>query len=839
MGSGEHTGHSAEPDRFAFADVEVDARAHRLSCGGREVAIEPKAFAVLKEFLTHPGQLLTRDQLLDAVWGHSYVTPATLNRIVAQLRKALGDDSETPRCIQTVHGLGYRFIAPLKSHSIETSPVLRFTPPARARLPERAEALIGREHDIEAIRLLMHENRLVTLTGPGGGGKTRAALEAARSVATDLADGVWLFDCTAQVDGEGLVRWLADVFDIRANVEAEMLLARLGDLLQIRRALLVFDNCERVAMPLGQIVARLLSACAELRILVTSQRRLNCAEETLYALPPLQVPPPGEWTTDDQVACLASISAVQLLLRRSRSSASGFVLTPANAAKVAEVCRRVSGLPLALELAAARLRLLSPEQLLARMDDHLLGLSEDNPHRPPRHQTLGALIGWSYALLSEREQALLCGLSVFAGGCTLGGAAAVGASFEPDEEQTLDLLCGLIDKSLLTVDADANPPRYRLLDSVRLFARERLTASGNEVRVRTAHLAHFVRLTERIYTEIRSNRFQLWFERTRREWTNLHVAFDFALARPELVEEALALVGNLFWYFRASTDYVQSAQWLEKALRASHAPSRDLARVLIASGMVLHFSKMHERAGERLRDGIALAKDQGDTSLAAVGEAILAFELATRGDCVAAETCVESVLAAATQCDDEWLRSNALLGRGIAYSINGRHRDAEASISEALDCLRLQEKSFEWAYTLVNRALQRFYLGDFSGAARDWLSDLEWFMPLQNWRGAAGCVEGTAYLAAERGEPAKTARFLAAAARVREWTGAPLFEQWEKAQKVAERKACEALGPEFERMQKEGASARFEDVVAEARAMLTEIASAQPGRTGESKLSGS
>jgi non-specific serine/threonine protein kinase len=829
---------SAIPATYAFAGVEVDAGAHRLSRDGREIAIEPKAFAVLLEFLSHPGQLLGRDQLLDAVWGHSFVTPATLNRIVAQLRRALADDSDAPRCIQTVHGLGYRFIAPLEHLQDKTASALRFAPPARARLPERTEPLIGRESDIEALTLMLRDHRLVTITGPGGVGKTQTALETARSIAVDFPDGVWLFDCTSQADGDALARWLAGMFDIHATTDADQLIARLGELLQTRQVLLVFDNCERVAEPLGRAVTSLLSTCADLHILVTSQQRLNCAGETLHGLPPLQVPPQGEWTTDAQIASLALIPAVRLLSLRSRSCASGFALTPTNAATVAEICRRVDGLPLALELAAARLRLLSPEQLLIRMESRLLSLSEDNPNRPARHQTLNALIEWSFALLSEREQSLLCGLSVFVGTCTLSGAGAVGAVFGLGEEQTLDLLGGLVDKSLLTVDAATNPPSYRLLDSVRLFAQRRLAASGNEMRVRTAHLAHFVQLTERIYTEIRGNRFQVWFERVRREWNNVHAAFDFALEQPGLVDGALALIGNLCWYFRGSTDYSQSVQWAEKALEASRAPSPNLARALVAAGVALHFSKAHERAGSRLREGIALARSTGDTWLAAAGEAILAFELATCGDFAGAETCAESVLVVAGQLDDAWLRSNALLGRGIAQSIADRHRDAEASISEAMDCLSSHGNSFQWAYTLINRALQRFYLGDLRGATQDWLADLEWFARFQNWRGVAGTVEGAAYLAAEYGESTNAARFLAAAARVREWTGAPLFEQWRNAQHIARRKSKEALGPEFEPAQQAGASARFEDVVMEARALLMAFA-AQPARTGVSKPSGS
>lgn len=837
MEKGRNTeGHTAT---YAFADVRVDARAHQLLRDGREMQVEPKAFSVLLEFLAHPGELLSRDQILDAVWGHGFITPATLNRLIAQLRKALADDIEHPRYIQTVHGLGYRFIAELKEQAKEASPALRFAPPPRARVPERAEPLVGRENDIKALKQMLQERRLVTITGPGGIGKTQAALEAARASANDFPDGVWLLDCTAQADRGALVRWLAGMFDINATAEAGELIAQLSDLLQTRRALLVFDNCERIADALGKAVAGLLSACAELHILVTSQRRLNCAGESLYGLPPLQVPPPGEWATDEQVACLASVPAMRLLLLRSQASASGFALTPANAATVAEICRRLDGLPLALELAAARLRLLSPAQLLVRMEARLLSLAEDNPSRPARHQTLNALIEWSFALLSEQEQSLLCGLSAFVGTCTLDGANAIGAAFSLDEQQTLDLLCGLVDKSLLVVDTHTNPPCYRLLDSVRLYAQARLAESGNEARVRTAHLAHFVQFTEHIYSEIRSNRYQLWFDRVRREWPNLHTAFDFALEQPGLVDDALALIGNLCWYFRGAHNYRQSAQWAERALQAQRTSSRHLARALVAAGVALHFSRVSEQAGTRLREGIALAKTEGDTWLAAAGEAILAFELATRGDLAGAEACVQSVLAAAEQLDDAWLRSNALLGRGIAQSMNDRHSEAVASISGALDCLASHGNSFQWVYTLINRALQRFYVGDLQGAAQDWLSDLDGSRTFQNSRAAAGCVEGAAYFAADRGDFAIAARFLGAAARVREWTGAPLFAQWRKAQERAERKARAALGVEFERVRQEGGSARFEDVATEARTLLADIAANQPARTGASSPSGS
>ncbi|WEN14162.1 winged helix-turn-helix domain-containing protein [Rhodanobacter sp. AS-Z3] len=827
MENRKHPIHPAASGAFAFANVLIDADAHRLTRDGRDITVEPKAFAVLLEFLAHPGQLLSRDALLDAVWGHNYVTPGTLSRIIAQLRRALADDSENPHCIQTVHALGYRFIASLQKPQVEGVPALRFSPSAQARLPQRTSPLIGRENDIEQLQQLLQNGRLVTVIGAGGIGKTQTALEVARRVAADFPDGVWLSDCTMLEDEIAVARGLAELFDIRVTMGAQELIERLGELLRERHLLLLFDNCERIAAPLGKLVEILLAACADVRVLVTSQHRLNCAGEGLFWLPPLEVPPLGEWATDEQVACLSQVPAMQLLLTRSRAFASSFALTPTNAHPVAEICRRLDGLPLALEIAAARLRLLSPQQLLARMDAHLLNLAETSPSRPARHQTLHALIAWSFTLLSEAELSLLGGLSVFAGACTLGGANAVGAVFGLVDEQVLDLLGSLVDKSLLAVDTTTNPPCYRLLDSVRLFAREKLAESGDEPCVRDAHLAHFVQLAEHANESIRGDRQQLWSERVRREWANLRVAFDHALSRPDGAESALALSGNLCWYLRMGGDYVESANWLDQALRAGRAQTRQRAQALIAIGIMNHQMQAHEQAGPQLREGIALAMKLGDLWLAGAGKAVLAFELATCGEFTEAGVCAESALSVAEAQGDPWLRSMALLSRGITHALNNRHRDAEACLGDAFDAVTSPSGDpFQKAYILINRALQRFYLGDLPGAAQDWLFDLDIFIGLQHWRGVAGCVEGAAYLASERGDAHCAARFLAAAAHLRELTQSPLMPQWRNAQVVAQRRSCEELGQTFEQVRRDGAGTRFEQIADEARALLEDIATA-------------
>jgi predicted ATPase/DNA-binding winged helix-turn-helix (wHTH) protein len=840
MASGKYSANQDKSAAFAFADVVVDAWAHRVTRDGREIAVEPKAFAVLLELLAHPGQLLSRDDLLDAVWGHSCVTPSTLSRVIAQLRRAMADDSARPRYIQTVHGLGYRFIAPVREQQPEQAPALRFATPARVRLPERAGPLIGREDDLDCLGRLLREARLVTIAGAGGIGKTQAALEVARRVTEDFPDGVWLLDCTSQTDGEGLARWLAGLFDIRVTADTDELMIRLGELLRARRVLLVFDNCERIAEPLGNTIETLLAGSVDPRVLVTSQHRLNCAGEMLYWLPPLDVPPAGEWITDEDIVRLSEVPAVQLLLVRSHASASSFALTPANALTVAEICRRLNGLPLALEIAAARLRLLSPEQLLDRMDAHLLGLAEASASRPARHQTLRALIEWSFALLSGRERSLLGGLSVFIGTCTLGGASAVGALFGMDDEQVLDVLGGLADKSLLVVDTATHPPSYHLLDSVRLFALKELAESGDEVRVREAHLAHFVHLAERVNAEIRGEHEQLWCDRVRRDWANLHAAFDYAMARPDRAEHALSLGGNLCWYFRMCANYGESARWLERALSVGLAPTRQRAQALIADGIMQHQSQVHERAQALLSEGIALAAQLGDTRLAGAGQAVLAFELATSGDIAGAEACAASAQTIAATQNDPWLRSLALLGRGIAFALDDRHFKAEACLGEAFDAVSAPNNgAYQPMYVLINRALQRYYLGRLPEAATDWLASIDAFAELGHWRGVAGCVEGTAYLSSERGELQRAARFQAAAARVRELTAAPLMPQWRKAQAATEQKVRDGLGPSLEQVRRNGAATRFEEIAAEARAVLAAMAADQPARTDASSPSGS
>lgn len=307
----------------------------------------------------------------------------------------------------------------------------------------------------------------------------------------------------------------------------------------------------------------------------------------------------------------------------------------------------------------------------------------------------------------------------------------------------------------------------------------RLGERADEPQIRQAQLAHCIDFTARVDAGIRSERQQLWIERALREHANLQAAFDFVLSQPERAEGAITLCANLCWYFRVRDEYHQASQWLEAALQATHAPTLDRAKALIANGLVHHHRTMHQRAVVLLQEGIELATQLGDDVLAASGQGVLAFELAGGGDFAGSEHCVEAALSVAGKLGSDWLRSVALLGRGVACAMRGEHGAAEAWMSEAAECVSAPDADvFQRGYVLINRALQRCQVGDVRAAAQDWLHMLDLSVALRHQRGMAGCIEGTAYLVLKQGDARCAAQLLAAAAFTRELTGAPLFPQW-------------------------------------------------------------
>lgn len=427
----------------------------------------------------------------------------------------------------------------------------------RTNLPIPLSALIGRADVVGAVCSELGTDRLVTLTGPGGVGKTRLAVETAGRLVDAFPDGVWLVEL-ATLDRQGDPRTSAELTDLVAAVlglrdDATTALFpstgpvssldRLTGALRTKQLLLVLDNCEHVTEPAAELVGRLLSAAPGLRILATSRQPLAVDGEQVWPVSPLEPPAPGAATE-----AVRDSSAVRLFLARASAAVPGFDLTTDNADAVATICRRLDGIPLALELAATRIRALGARELAARVDDRFRLLAGGNRGAPARQRTLRAMIDWSWELLTEAERVVLRRLSVHSGGCTIEAAETVCAGGGVRAREVLDLLARLVDRSLVVMTETADGPRYRLLESVAAYSHERLDEAGESERIRQLHRRYYTELAERAEPHLRTGQQRHWLHRLDTETANLHRALDEAIQHDES-ELALRLVNALGWYW--------------------------------------------------------------------------------------------------------------------------------------------------------------------------------------------------------------------------------------------------------------------------------------------------
>ena len=394
---------------YRCEDLQVDPPNRRLTRGGREIALEPKPFAVLLVLLGRADELVTRDELLDAVWGHRYVTPATLNRAMGLLRRAFDDDADKPRFILTVHGAGYRFIGAVERIAVAHGEArAHLGPPPIAQLPARLDPLIGRERELEQLCAMLAAHRAVTIIGPGGMGKTQCALEAGRLCAGQFPDGVWFFDLSPLERAQDWLTALAAALSV--PTAGAQVLPRIAAAMAGRQALLVLDNCDRLAVELGSLVFVLLRACPELKVLTTSQQRLDFVGEYLMWLPPLQMPPPADEARRMALGAIAATPAVALLLARAGAVQPAFALGHNNVADIVEICRRLDGMPLALELAAAQFATLSPADVRERLQQRFSLLASGSAGREPRHRRCARWSAGVMACSPRRSSGCCAGL---------------------------------------------------------------------------------------------------------------------------------------------------------------------------------------------------------------------------------------------------------------------------------------------------------------------------------------------------------------------------------------------------------------------------------------------
>ncbi|MFB7355732.1 BTAD domain-containing putative transcriptional regulator [Streptomyces gardneri] len=432
----------------------------------------------------------------------------------------------------------------------------------RGNLPAPLTDLIGRTEEVRRIGELLESERLVTLTGIGGVGKTRLALEVAARRAEDLPEGAWLVELSAARTGIDVQEAVAAVLELRDDVHApaRSLADRLTDAVAGRHMLLVLDNCEHVVEPVAELAARLLRAAPDLRVLATSQEPLTVTGEHTWPIPPLDLPGPGNDRPEES-------DAVRLFVARAAAAAPGFALDPGNTEAVTAICRRLDGIPLALEMAAARVRVMSVGDLADRLDDRFRVLAADLRGVPARQRTLRAMIDWSWGLLTDTEQVALRRLAVPAGGCTLAAAETVCAGETVRTEDVLGLLGRLVDRSLV-VHRDG---RYRLLESVAAYCLERLVESGDEQSVRDRHLTCYLGLAEHADPLLRGHRQRLWLQRMDAEAGNLRAALAYAVRRGH-ADTALRLANATAWFWFLRGRFAEARRSFDLALSTGGDP---------------------------------------------------------------------------------------------------------------------------------------------------------------------------------------------------------------------------------------------------------------------------
>lgn len=582
--------------------------------------------------------------------------------------------------------------------------------------------------------------RLLTLIGAGGCGKTRLALQLAKNTADAFPDGIRAVELAPLGDPALLPQSVALALGVQ-EAPRQSLTETLSNYLSQKHLLLVLDNCEHLRTAIAQLAQTLLLAAPNLKILATSREALSLAGETSYLVPSLSLPANLD-PSSASVITLAEVrryDAPTLFTERAKAVSSNFSMTPQNAAAIVRVCQRLDGVPLAIELAAARTRVLTVEQIAARLDDRFNLLTSDNPAVViPRHRTLRAAIDWSYDFLSEQEQKVFCRLSVFAGGFTLEAAEATCSDKELAAPQIFDLITELVDKSMLVVDtAGRVEARYHLLETMREYAREKLIVPSELDGTRHRHLRYFVQFAEQAEPRLLGADQLGWLERLEAEHDNLRAALQWAVAK-ENSAAALRLTGGVFWFWYLRANWSEGLGWLEHALaldereqnRRRVAGGRDYtpspeelvhrARALCGAGLLQWEASVNLEAGHaRLEEGLRLWRVLDDKWWIALALALSCAGLvSTEGDILTAHARLQEGVALAREVENKWPLANCLYALGMILTwvdLGAGHTNLDtgrALIEEAVAVARIVGERATLSGALLNLALVIHFQGD-------------------------------------------------------------------------------------------------------------------------------
>jgi predicted ATPase/DNA-binding CsgD family transcriptional regulator len=610
---------------------------------------------------------LVRDGLTDREIGtRLFITRRTAEWHLKQIFNKLGVNSRSQ-------------VAAWVAHDQAVDSTAESSTDRRQNLPAQLTTFVGRGSQLSEIELLLSTRRVVTLTGVGGAGKTRLALEVAGRVLAAYPDGTWFIDLTPVKDRQLLPRVFGSALGVHERPRqpmAETLIQHLSG----RHLLLVVDNCEHVIEDCADLVDAIRNSCPGITILATSREPLRISGEKVWRVPLLTVPDPGVLT---DIRELQQSEAIGLFLDRAQLAEPSFQMSPDNAAAVAQLCRRLEGIPLAIELAAARIGLMSPDQMLERLQDRFGLLTGGSRTSPIRHRTLQSALDWSYDLLGDRERALFRRLSVFAGSFSLEAIEAVCSSDDPEIRVITGLLGNLVDKSLVIAGNEGSGGiRFRMLETLHQFAQARLAESGDVQRLNSRHLEFFLSLAEQASAHLETREQQAWYLRLAQDIDNLRLALESSSGRGSEANLRLSAALTVFWYIHGLVQ--EGDGWMTRALAGYTVRNWARARALEQAGQMSYWRDDIENAAARWHECLDIYRELGDRNGIGWGLRWVGEVTEWQEDLEGAHRFYDDGLAIAIETEDARLIGGILRHLGRLAMKEGDHDAARTYLEESI-----------------------------------------------------------------------------------------------------------------------------------------------------------
>lgn len=699
---------SKEKTRVTFGEFELDEGRRLLLKRGEIVNLNPKAFELLLVFLKNHGKLLTKEELLDKVWEGQFVEENNLTVHISALRKIFGEKKGEHQFIVTIPGKGYKFVADIRTAADEivtlkfaSTPPIKYAivPAASPQESEADESFIGRNQETKEIKSLLRQRNinLVTLTGAGGTGKTRLAQVVSKELKSDFPDGVFFVELASTTDAEFVISVIAQTLDVTESA-GKSLVETVTNFLIGRRILLVLDNFEHL-LSAASLIKELLSKAFLVKVLVTSRAPLRLNIEREFKVLPLEFPVADSAISIDKIT---EFSAIKLFCKRAQSVKPTFLLSNENFPVVTEICRRLDGLPLAIELAAARVKLFSPQAILDRLENSLKLLTSGAKDSPARQRTMRDAIQWSYDLLEDDEKLLFRRLAIFAGGFTVEAAEAVGsgqwAKGNKNQNPTadcrpptsvLDVLDLLIDSNLLVSkeQADGNV-RLRMLEVVREFAFELLEQTDELDDLHQFHGSYFLSLAEKAEDHLLTETGNEWLERLENEHDNFRSALAWALKNDGQTASRIAAALRFFWLNHNHLS--EGFHWSKAALEATENTfSAARSKLLLSNGLFLRNQGELQEAQRTYEKTLTESRELNDLGQIIKANHGLAAVAVLQKDFSTSQVFNQEALALSRQLNDEMQIAYSLCSLGD-LEMSKRNLSAARPILE--ECLQLSKK---------------------------------------------------------------------------------------------------------------------------------------------------